>query len=287
MGVPQNDGSKRISRRKLLKRSLIGGVAAFTLDSLLIEPSILTIDHIKVSINGLPPGLKGFKIAQLSDFHCGNWMDPQFVREAGRRAMAEKPDLIVVTGDFVHGYGLSGHTPDLRVAIGDLRAPHGVFGVLGNHDGHKGAENVRRRIREADSLELLENRHAVVERGGDAFALVGLDDMWVGLPDERKAFRGLPEDMPRILLEHNPDLAEEMPPGYRVDLQISGHTHGGQIRFPWGWAPHIPSSYGNKFREGLVHGQMHRVYVNRGLGGLFPMHPRLFCPPQVSLIELV
>jgi len=274
----------KVSRRKLVKRGLFGLAGLLTLDALVIEPRLLSVEKIRIPIQGLDPAFEGFRIVQLSDFHCGPWIDPHFVRDAGKRAMEQKPDILVYTGDFVEGRQY--RIPDLRTELDHLKAPNGVLGVLGNHDGWAGTNEVVREVERAGTLDLLVNRRVIVERGGAALAFVGLADLWTGKTDLPTAFKGIPKDVPRILLQHNPDYANDMEPGQRVDLQLAGHTHGGQLRTPWGYAPKLPSRYGNKFREGLVQGTQHQVFVNRGIGGVVPLHPRLFCLPQISVIEL-
>ncbi len=124
----------------------------------------------------------------------------------------------------------------------------------------------------------------MIERNGARLAVGGVGDMWEGIVDVTRAFRDIPANVPRILLSHNPDLAEELSPGIRVDLQISGHTHGGQVRIPFGPAIQVPSRYGDKYSSGLVQGKSHRVYVNRGIASNHGV--RFCCPPEVTGITL-
>lgn len=156
--------------------------------------------------------------------------------------------------------------------------------MLGNHDHWLDALGVRREIARHTPIRLIENEHMVLERGGHGLAIGGVGDHWTGIEDPAQAFRGVPPDIPRILVAHNPDLAEELNSPLRIDLQISGHMHGGQIYVPgYGGLLH-PSRYGNKFCQGLVQGRSHRVYVTRGL--FSTGHLRLNCSPTVSLITL-
>ena len=204
--------------------------------------------------------------------------------------MAFKPDLVAVPGDFVHSWdflwGKRHALPSFRGYFDALAAPDGVLGVLGNHDHWLDAVEVRRELHENTPVRLLEGPPHLIQRQGETIAIVGLDDLWQKDLDFDGAFKGLPEGVPRILLQHNPDLAEEMPAGFRVDLQLSGHTHGGHIRVPFGPALIIPSKYGNIFREGLVQGRRHRVFVTRGVGSATPFQARFCCRPEVSGILL-
>ena len=135
------------------------------------------------------------------------------------------------------------------------------------------------------SIELLDNRSRVLRRGGERLAIGGVGDLWTDRVDAVAAFAGVSESVPRILLSHNPDVAENPMPSVRVDLQLSGHTHGGEVRIPFGPAPITGSAYGQKFRAGLVEGRNHRVYVTRGVCSI--RHLRFWCRPEVTHLTLL
>jgi predicted MPP superfamily phosphohydrolase len=162
--------------------------------------------------------------------------------------------------------------------------PDGVYGVLGNHDHWFDAEGTRKKLADSTPIELIECKHVIVERNGDALAIGGIGDLWEGEVDVVKAFQGVDPETPRILLSHNPDFAEENTDQVRVDLQLSGHTHGGEIVSPWGWAPVIPSNYGSKFRYGFAQGKSHPCFTTSGVCS--PRHVRFLCRPEVVVIEL-
>ena len=130
----------------------------------------------------------------------------------------------------------------------------------------------------------MENRHRIIERGGDRLAIGGVEDRYLGHPDPVRAFAGLSPEVPRILLSHSPDVAEDQVWPTRVDLQLSGHTHGGEIRLPGLPAFATASDYGQKFVSGLAQGRSHRVYTGRGVGS--PRGVRLFCRPEVTHLTL-
>ncbi len=261
---------------------IVGGL---TLDAYALEPRWIAIDHVDLPIKDLPKDFEGYKILHLTDTHCGPYIDPQLIRESIKDSLKLKPDLIVFTGDLVDGHGPV-KLPDLKYPFQDVSAPDGQFLVLGNHDAWRNGKMVRKAVADETPFKSIENQNVRISRGKSEIALVGLGDLWTGELNFDKAFRGIPDHMPRILLQHNPDLAEEMPSEFNVSMQLSGHTHGGQIRMPWGFAPRVPSRYGNKFREGIVQGARHMVYVCRGIGAVGPWHPRLFCRPQISLLTL-
>ena len=156
--------------------------------------------------------------------------------------------------------------------------------TFGNHDNAFDLPELRRRIADETPLEDVENRYRLVARGDARLAIGGVEDLRFGWPDPDRAFAGLSPRVPRIMLSHNPDVAEDYRGTTRVDLQISGHTHGGEIRIPFGPAPFTGSKYGQKFREGLVEGRSHRVYVTRGIAS--PRGVRFCCRPEVTHLTL-
>lgn len=279
---------KKISRRKLIKRAILGTVALSAVDAFGIEPRWLDVENEEIAIRGLGAALDGYRIALLSDFHIPR-TSKEFIHAAWEHAKSFKPDLVALPGDFVHGrsriFGPKEATiPSFAGYFEDFDAPDGVVGTLGNHDHWLDADGVRAQLASHSRMKLVENKHIMIQRGGARLAVGGVGDLWMGYVVPEKAFAGVPEDVPRILLSHNPDLAEEMKAPVRVDLQLSGHTHGGEVRFPFGPAPIIPSKYGNKFRAGLCQGKRHQVYVTRGLVSV--CRARFFCRPEVTLLTL-
>lgn len=279
---------KKISRRKLIKRAILGTVAVTAVDAFGIEPRWLDVESETIPIRGLGKPLDGYRIAMLSDFHIPR-TSKEFVRQAWEHASAFKPDLVAVPGDFVHGHSRffgpkSGGVPSFRGYFEAFDAPDGVLATLGNHDHWLDAPGVKAELAKHSRMQLVENTHVMIERGGAKLAVGGVGDLWMGYVVPEKAFAGVPDDVPRIMLSHNPDVAEDMKAAVRIDLQLSGHTHGGEVRFPFGPAPIIPSKYGNKFRAGLCEGKHHRVYVTKGLVSV--CRARFFCRPEVTLLTL-
>ncbi|MGI8923617.1 MAG: metallophosphoesterase [Fimbriimonadales bacterium] len=285
----QKDPPRTISRRTLITRGLVAAAGLSVLDAILVEPRWLALETVEVPIEDLPAPFDGYRIAQLSDFHYPNCISEGFICKAFALTAEFNPDIIALTGDFVHSYDRAERdslpTPSLTGVLAGASAPDGVIGVLGNHDHWFGASGVRAELLKT-AVKLLENENLVVRRGSDSIAFSGLGDFWEGEIDLDRTLGALPPHMPRIVLQHNPDLAEVFPAGYRVDLQLSGHTHGGQIRVPFGPAPLVPSKYGNKYRQGLVQGPRHPVYISRGIGVSSPIPLRFWCRPEVSGIIL-
>lgn len=280
---------KKISRRTVLKRLIFGGIALGLVDAVAIEPKWLQFNRVDIPLANLPPSFDGYRIALLSDFHVGNFISTEYIRKAFAMAGEFKPDVFILPGDFVHSHDFvkksDGEVPDLAPAFVNLDAPDGAFAVLGNHDNWVNPQEIAVRL-DRVGIRVLLNKSAVVRRGSSAMAFVGTDDLRTGFPNLEKALKGAPKTAFRILLQHNPDFAEEMHDGHHVDLQLSGHTHGGQIKIPFGPAIVMRSRYGNKYREGLVQGPKHPVYVTRGIGVATPFPIRFFCRPEVTAITL-
>ena len=284
MNHPENspDTPPRVSRRTLLKVAAATLAMGTAVEAFALEPHRLIFQTLEVPIDGLPDAFDGYRIALLSDFHFPLWCSAETIRQAVGLANAFQPDLMTLPGDFTDKRVKS--IPDFGGLFDAARAKDGVIGTLGNHDHLAGAAGVRRGIADRTPIRLIDNRSFVVERGGQALAIGGVEDLWEGVVQPDRALAKIPPEMPRILLSHNPDLAEEMTIKVRVDLQLSGHTHGGGVCLPGGRALFVPSLYGQKFRAGLVEGRSHRVYVTRGICSVW--HNRLFCPPEVTGIIL-
>ena len=274
-----------MNRRKFLKRAALAGVGIGglgALDALVVEPRWTAVERVTVPVPGLAPSLDGLRVVLISDTHCGPWTRPAYVRKAVRLANAQQPDVTLLLGDYCHrhrSYIAPGIRPFRR-----LQAKHGVFAVLGNHDHWEDAPATRRALADADIPEL-DSRSAIIEAGGSRLAIGGVDDLWTARQDLEATFDGVPRDVPRILMSHNPDYAEELPEGIRVDLMVSGHTHGGQVWLPLVGAPLVPSRFGQKYRAGLIEGPRCRVYVTRGLGTISPP-VRFLCRPELSVLTL-
>jgi len=277
----------RITRRRFL--GVAGASCAAAAGYVFgIEPTWLRTVHHEVPMRGLDPRLDGMRIVQLSDLHVGAGVPLDYLREAVDRALALEPDVIVMTGDFVHQGGQARSVREASEIVERLRAPLGLFGVLGNHDNgvYDGRERVvpegGGRIVEqlgAAGLAVLQNQAAVVERpGGGAVRIVGYADLWSGGFDPA----ALPADpsRPTIALSHNPDSALDLAEKTDARLILSGHTHGGQVSIPFMGPPILPVA-NRQFAAGPYDIDGCRLYVNRGVGWL--RRVRLFVRPEVTL----
>ena len=228
---------------------------------------------------------KPVRLVQLTDLHLGRLQGVRQVEGWVAAALEQRADLIVVTGDFVDHPIPQSDLDALVRAVSGLRAPLGVFAVPGNHDHGSFKADINRLIAplEAVGIRFLINRHAVLR---DDLVLAGVDDLWLGQPDLNRALEGVPDGAAVILMAHNPDQLVTVPA--RVDLTLSGHTHGGQIVLPVVGALHTGSDYGQRFAQGFVRadGATGALgFVSRGLGTtLLPV--RFSCPAELVVLEL-
>jgi predicted MPP superfamily phosphohydrolase len=276
----------RISRRDFLKNfgKLLAGGCLATLAayeySARIGSQNVAVEQVQVPLKNLPSGLGGFKIVQMSDIHLYPYTQLGLVQEAVSVANALRPDLVVLTGDYVLQTAAS--IFDLAPVLASLNARYGVFSIVGNHDVWTNVDVVRAGLEES-GIPVLRNEGITLGAGGSLINLAGLDDGWSGRPDLVTTLASLPTGIPTILLAHEPDLADAFSLDGRVSLQLSGHTHGGQIRLPGIGAPFLPF-LGRKYDRGLYKVNDMWLYTNSGLGLVFPF--RFNCPPEVTEITL-
>ena len=235
------------------------------------------LKQIDLPIPGLPPALAGLRIAQLSDQHLGMPFSRGATRRAVRLVQAARPDVIVLTGDFV---SYTRHLPLLPAFLRSLSAPHGLFAIVGNHDYTIDPAGLRRRLEDLGATMLV-NEHRTVRIGDGVLVIAGVDDMWYGHPDLRAALDGVPAGAPVILLAHAPDFADEAAQ-WPVAAQLAGHTHAGHIRLP-GLGPLVLPRHGVRYDRGLQRVGRMWLYVSQGIGGL-PI--RIGCRAEATLFVL-
>ncbi len=241
----------------------------------------LVVTEVGIGIRGLPGAFHGLRIVHLTDIHHGFYVPLQAVLDVVELANELEPDVVALTGDFVT-YSKSYIGP-MAAALGELRARHGVYAVLGNHDFRVDAEGVTRALRQ-QKIEVLRNRHTALHAGGEKFYVAGVDDTGYGA-DLTRAMRGLPALAPTVLLSHNPSIVRRAS-RYWVSLVLSGHTHGGQIKLPL-----VGSIYGKKserarFTAGWDRIGHTQIYVSRGIGTIV-VPWRYRCPAEMPHIHLL
>ena len=288
------------TRRDFLKHGMRGMIAAGVGKGFYNTTSFggVVLEKVTVDVDALPPAFSGFKIGLLSDTHASMIAHNGLFAEAARLVMSQKPDIIALTGDYV-----SGSTKFLSGAIGEfhmeyleqlvesfsiLSAPSVVFAVLGNHDfwsGPVALEAIGEQFSSRLGVTWLRNERRTIEKDGEKINILGVDDYWQHSCSLARAYHGLDNNGVNILLSHNPDINDDVLPQMRIDLIMSGHTHGGQIYLPFIGCPVVPSKFGQKYISGLVRDGRRQTYVTRGIGHL--MAPiRLNCPPEATIITL-
>ncbi len=258
-----------------------------------MEPYQLRVRRYDFPVKDLPAWCEGLRIAHLSDFHSGGYVGAEYLRASMRLAMEQQPDIALLTGDFVS----DGQGFDLVAGLirDELKPRFGVLGTLGNHDHWQDAGKGRAAFHRA-GVPLIDNNRRFLTPAGlvdvyteDSLCIAGVGDAWEDVLDYDAALGGVPGSTPRIVLSHNPDAAEFFRenglPAPRIDLMLSGHTHGGQVYIPGFGAPLVPSRFGQKYLGGLVQGPHWPVLVSRGIGVITPP-VRFLVPPELSIITL-
>ena len=278
---------RAISRRRFLHGLASVGTTAFIAAcgagyAFELEPRWLELVSVDIPLNALPNPFHGLRVVQLSDLHRGPTTGLAEIARAVRLAQAQAPDLFVLTGDYVTGN--ASYAADLTAVLSELQAPLGVFAVLGNHDHWTDATVVGQHLRAA-GIQLLVNETMPLIRQKEVLWLAGVDDVWVGRADLAQTLARVPQAGSVLLLAHEPDYADTAASDPRIKLQLSGHSHGGQVRVPGLGAPVLPS-WGQKYPIGLNRVDGLTLYTNRGVGTT-PLGPRLNCRPEVTLITLL
>lgn len=241
------------------------------------------IERVTVTLARLPPALSGFRIVQVTDLHIGTTIGRSYIQTIVDRANALAPDLIVLTGDLVDGSPKA--LAEAAAPLAQLRAPHGVYAVTGNHEYYSGADRWIAHFRDALGIPFLRNERVTIERDGAAFDLAGIDD-WSAhqVPghgaDLDAALQGRDPSRALVLLAHQPRQVRGVA-GKGVDLQLSGHTHGGQI-FPWHALVWLQQGgyVAGRYQVGAT-----TLYVNRGAAYWGPP-VRLGAPLEIAEITL-
>lgn len=257
-----------------------------------VAPFRLRTTSVELPLARLSPRFDDYRIAIVADLHLGMPGSVQQARRAFDAAIGARPDLLVLLGDFGFSYKIS--RPPSRLGYGramrlltpmlrELEAPDGVVAVLGNHDYYFDADAVAHWLT-SWSVRVLRNAHCVIARGDARLAIVGVEDAKEGIVDAANAVAGLPPDVPRLCLSHNPD-GVLLLAGTPVDAVLAGHTHGGQVVLPLVGAPlRFCRICGPRHASGWVPNEIAPLYVTTGVGGMIPF--RLNAPPEIVVVTL-
>jgi predicted MPP superfamily phosphohydrolase len=238
----------------------------------------LEVTRHEVFVRDLPSSFDGYRIAFLTDTHVASFHRRAFFREVVAQSNRFAPDLVLLGGDFV---SFERHIPLMaELLLTGLEARDGIYAVLGNHDYWANADGVIAAMT-ARGVRFIVNRNVELRRGDDVISLAGIDELYRGKPDIDAAF--LNARKPCIALTHHPDMLEHLQ-NRRIDLMLSGHTHGGQIRFPFFGSVVVPSKHEGRYAAGFHRAGSVLMYVSRGVGAIPPL--RILCKPEVATFTL-
>jgi uncharacterized protein len=276
-------------RLKVSRRDFLTGLTAAPLIAVsatsayatLIEPLNYEVTQTDILITDLPERFEGFRITHVTDVHHSRIVGIEEVHRVVELAQQTKPDLIALTGDYTTAYRR--YIEPCAEALGSLKAPEGVWAVLGNHDHYTDPELTARAL-QRNHITVLNNANTTITRGPDAIQFAGIDDWsWAGA-NWARAFYGIDRKLPTILLSHQPrviDFAEAK----NASLILSGHTHGGQINLPFIGAPARFATEDLKYARGLFKRGQTQLYVSRGTG-VIGLPVRLGARPEIAVLRL-
>ena len=276
------------TRRPFLRWSAAAATVALAADGIWLEPNRPRLVRQNFFLSRWPEQLDGFTIALLSDFHYDPYFSIHPLHAAIPIVNSLRPDLIVLAGDFVSAPSFG----DVRKAafaaepcarlLRQMAAPHGLWAIMGNHDQDTDPEHVTRAL-QSEKIEVLANQSHAIERNGARVWLAGVNDVLSGAADLQVTLRHVPAGEAVILLAHEPDFADEAS-RFPIDLQLSGHSHGGQVRIPL-----LPPLYLPPMAKKYVLGRYQvgplTLYTTAGLGTV-GVPVRLNCPPEITLLTL-
>jgi len=273
-----------MGRRAFLRRALAVGLGAAVVGcggyARLVEPHWFDIEEVTVPLARLPRALDGLTIAHLSDLHLGPYMGASELAHVVEMVQRLHPQLVVISGDFVSRG--SERRAESLAPLAALRAPLGTFAVLGNHDHWTDPTWVTTVVQRL-GITMLSNDAWRLSDAGQGCWLVGVDDIWVGAGNLRRALADVPARACKLLLVHEPDFVDKAA-RWGIELQLSGHSHGGQVRLPVIGALLLPL-WGQRYPIGLQRAGDTWVYTNRGLGVIEPPL-RFNCRPEVTMLTL-
>jgi predicted MPP superfamily phosphohydrolase len=278
-----------ISRREFARRLIRAGAAAGLLGASgvagyanLIEPLNYEITATDILIPELPARFENFRLTQLTDLHHSSLVSLGQIRRVVELAQTTRPDLFVLTGDYTTAR--RSYIEPCAEALSALKAPEGVWAVLGNHDHRNDPELTRQALRRA-KINTLDNANTLVTRGAEALQLIGIGDWSWADADWRRARHGVRAGVPQILLSHEPHVAD-LPEVAGVSLIISGHTHGGQINLPFFGPPAALFLPDLKYLSGLYRvAPATQLFVSRGTG-MIGLPLRIGARPEIAVLTL-
>ncbi len=276
------------TRRQFLQAAAAAGALAVSGDAIFLEPNRPRIRRQEFFLPRWPERLSGFTVALLSDFHYDPFFSVHPLHAAIAMVNDLHPNLIALTGDFVSlpligdGRKAAFAAEPCASLLRQMSAPHGLWAIMGNHDDATDPRHVTRAL-QAQNIQVLANQSQPIEQDGARIWLAGVNDVLSGTANLSKTLHGVPAGEAVILLAHEPDFADEAS-RFPIDLQLSGHSHGGQVRIPLLPPLYLPIM-GKKYVQGTYHVGPLTLYTNAGLGTV-GVPVRLNCPPEITLLTL-
>ncbi len=274
---------KKMNRNRLIKFGFVSGLGALLSSSpMTIRRKLFQINTYEIPVANLPSSFHGFSIAHLTDIHYGRLMSRKVIQYLVHKTNSLKTDAIVCTGDYIRERNKPHHIDIVWPELCKLKAKHGVYSVLGNHDHWGSFEKSMNWLRK--SGQNVRHKAKAINKGPERIWIGGAGDHWEDDDLVDKAFKKVPRRDCKILLAHNPDTADTHF-NTRVDLMISGHTHGGQVIIPVLGVPFLPVK--NKlYNSGFIKSNKTNIYISRGLGwSVVPF--RYNCLPELSVLKLI
>jgi predicted MPP superfamily phosphohydrolase len=279
-GMKLKKTDEPMRKRKPLRMIILIVLGCFILDAVL-EPYTIEVKQIEISDPDVPASFRGFRIAFLTDIHLGPYFSLSRLNEVVAQVNGLIPDLVLLGGDYVR-LG-SQYIAPCFAALGKLKAPCGVYGVLGNHDHWEDADLSWKEMKR-NGIVPLDNAGFWIQRGEKKIKIGGVGDLWTDRQDLSPTIGDARVDDFVILVSHNPDFMERLTTD-KIDLVLCGHTHGGQVTFFGLYAPFLPVTTGQKYRTGVVDTPSAKVVISNGIGTVTPP-VRFFAPPQIVVITL-
>jgi len=267
-----------LKRRGLITLSLDGAAPDYLPPATFADPEITDID---IFLRRLRAAHDGLRIVHLTDIHHGLYTPLEEVQRAVQLTNSLCPDVVAITGDFVTLSPV--YIAPVARTLGKLQARLGVFAVLGNHDFHVDPDKVTRAL-VAQRIHVLRNSHCALNVGGATLWMIGVDDIWWRAANLPAAMHRIPARDIKILLCHNPRGIRRAAAG-GIDLVLSGHTHGGQVRLPVVGSIYGRSKFGRRFIEGWNRLDGTQIYISRGIGKVV-VPVRVGCPAEIACLRL-
>lgn len=279
----------RVRWRRIFRVAIViilVSVAASAVWAFFIEPDRLVVHYETITIDSWPREFAGLRIAMIGDIHTNT----KYINEAKLQRIVEltnqqNPDLIVLLGDYIHGGQDDPERVEPEVTarhLKNLKAPLGVYSVLGNHDWWYDGDRVRRAF-EQNGIRVLEDEVAEINWRKKTLTLAGLADLWTRPQHVEETIAKAPAGSAIVAIAHNPDIFPRVPQS--VPLLLAAHTHGGQVNFPLIGTPIVPSDFGSKYTAGHVFENGHHLFVTTGIGtSILPVRFRV--PPEIVILTI-